>query len=177
MMQLPSELANEVDTQRPHRRRADRDLLAGEPGEGLARQVGIGEILEHIARSGPGHHQNPILLCDLVELDRSVSWMVLGKIVPIVPFECAGTDEVEPIRRLPEQGELGAHAAVARKQMSQSDATDPRETIGEETVEPELGSPAGDLVFRKRRHVLQTDAVMNRATLLADELEVVRAAK
>src|SRR5262249_28159090 len=97
--------------------------------------------------------------CDLVELDRSVPWITLGEIVPIVPFECTGTDEVEPIRRLPEHGELGAHAAVARKHVSQSDATDPRQTIGEETVEPELGSSAGDLVFRKRRHVLQTDAV------------------
>src|SRR5262245_10757513 len=102
---------------------------------------------------------------------------MLGETVPIVPFECTGTDEVEPIRRFPEQGELGTHAAIARKQMSQSDATNPRQTIGEETVEPEFGSPAGDLIFGKRGHILQTDAVMNRATLLADKLEVVRAAK
>jgi hypothetical protein len=61
--------------------------------------------------------------------------------------------------------------------VSQSDSTDPRQTIGKEAVEPGFGAGARDLVFRKRRHVLQADGLVNGATLLAHELEVVGAAE
>ena len=49
VVQLPAELADEVDPQRRGRRQADDDLLARQPGEGGAREVGIAHPLQQRA--------------------------------------------------------------------------------------------------------------------------------
>ena len=51
MMQLPAELADEIDAQRMRAGGADADLLAGEPREGGVGEVGVGQLLQHLARA------------------------------------------------------------------------------------------------------------------------------
>ena len=49
MVQLPAELADEVDAQRRGRRQSDHDLPAGEPGERGARKIGLAHPLQQLA--------------------------------------------------------------------------------------------------------------------------------
>ena len=58
MMQLPAELADEIDAQRMRLGVADIDLLAGQPRESRVGEVGVGELLQHVARARAGEHQH-----------------------------------------------------------------------------------------------------------------------
>ncbi len=49
MMQLQSELADEIHPKRMRARNADIDELSREPGEILVRQIGVRELLQKLA--------------------------------------------------------------------------------------------------------------------------------
>ena len=59
-MQLAAELADEIDAERMRLGRADVDRLAGQPGEGFVGEIGVGELLQQLARaSGPASTRTP----------------------------------------------------------------------------------------------------------------------
>ena len=103
---------------------ADVDLLAREPGEGLVGEIGVGELLQHVARARAGEHQNAPLRRDRVDADAAVGGQRLDQIVVVVPLQRAGRDEVEALRRAAVDGELRADAAILRQQVAEVDAAD-----------------------------------------------------
>ena len=142
MMQLPAELADEIDAQRMAVGMADVDLLAGEPGEGLVGEVGVGELLQDCARIRAGEDQHAVLRRHRVEADAAVGRQQLLQDVVVVALPGAGGDEIEALRRRSVDGELGADAAVRRQEMAEADAADLlRDAVGEDRIRARLRAP------------------------------------
>ena len=166
-MQLPAELADEVDPQRVRLGDADIDELAGEPGEGGVGEIGIGELLKELARTRAGQHQHAILGGDLFEPDAARGGQRLFEIVIVMALEGPGADQVEAVAAGAVDGELRADAAVLRQQVTKRDP--PlllRYAVGKKAVKPGLGSRTRDQIFGEGRHVEQADIVMDVAALL-----------
>ena len=59
MVQLPAELADEVDAQRMRGRPAPTEIvLPDSQGKACVGEVGVGELLENLARARAGQHEH-----------------------------------------------------------------------------------------------------------------------
>ena len=98
-MELPAELADEVHAQRMRGAVTHADLLARQPREGFVGEIGIGELLQHLARIRTGEHQHAEARGDGVKANRSIGRTELPQIVMVVALIGASGDEVEAARR------------------------------------------------------------------------------
>ena len=108
MVQLPAELADEIDAQRPHRRTADGDVLAGEPRESLVREIGVGDLL-HAGRATSGRRPParrwPGSRC---RAHAVVGRQVAPEQVPVMPVRRGGADDIEAVLGEPRDGEFAS---------------------------------------------------------------------
>jgi hypothetical protein len=141
VVQLPAELAHEVDPKRLGRRHADDDVPPGEPRERLAREIGIAHPLEQHARLGPGHHQHAHGAREVLELHRAIPRHVLLQPIMVEPLPGAGRDQIEAFRTLALDRELGMHAAARVKGVTEvQPARRLRDPVGDQMVEEGFGT-------------------------------------
>ncbi len=89
VVQLPAELADEVDAHRVHGRHADDDVLRRQPAERLVRQVGIRNAFEQQPRLGSCKHEHAARTGQLGELHRAIARHVLLQVIVIQPLQGA----------------------------------------------------------------------------------------
>ena len=93
-------------------------------------------------------------------------------------LERAGGDQVVAALAHLVDGELGAHAAPRREQVAEVHAADLlRDAVRQDRIEPRLRARSGDEAFGEGRHVEKPDVLRHVPALVADMLEVVRAAE
>ncbi len=157
---------------------ADHDLLARQPGEGGAREIGVADPLQELARLGPGDHQHAHRIGEVLELDRAVARHVLDEPVMVEALPGAGRDQIEVFRAFAQDGELGMHPAPAVERVAEVDSPGfLRDAVGNQAIEKSLGAGAGDARLRERGHVEQADVLLDVPALVADVLEPLRAAE
>ena len=125
VMQLPPELADEVEAKRTGVGGADVDGAPGEPWEVRIAEGGVGEALKQSARLRARDHEHPVAGGGGLEAHAAVGREELAQRVEVVALEGARRHQVEAVGRLAVHGELRAHPAVLREEVAEPDAADP----------------------------------------------------
>ena len=112
VVQLPAELADEVDAQRLGRRQPDAISWPVSQGKAALEKSASRGPLQQLARPGPGDHQHAHRVGQVVELDRAVVRHVLMSQSWSSRWPGAGRDQVE--------------ASPASRMMVYSECTPPR---------------------------------------------------
>ena len=157
---------------------ADADLLARQPREGGVGEVGVGELLQHLARTRARQHQHAVAGGDGGQRHRAVGGRELAQHVMVVAFERACGDEIECARRILVDGELAEHAAARREEVGERDAAARLgHAVGEDAFKPRARARPRHLHLGERRHVLKADVLHHVAAFGADEVEIVGTAE
>ena len=100
MMQLAAELADEVDAQRMQAAGPTEIGLPDEPGEGGVGEVGVGELLQHLARARAGEDEHAAARSSPARSARCrPSGRSFLQDVVVVALQRAGGDEIEDAGR------------------------------------------------------------------------------
>ena len=95
-----------------------------------------------------------------------------------MPLQRARGHEIEALRRLAVDRELGPHPALFGEEIGQADLADSgRDLVGEEAVEPALRPRAGHFELGEGAHLEEADLLVHVTALGAHDREVVGAAE
>ena len=176
VVQLPAELADEVEAKGPDVGGADVDGAPGEPREVRVGEGSVGETLEEGARLGARDHEHPEPGGGRLEADAAVGREELGQRVEVVALVRPRRHEVEAVGRLAVHGELRAHPTVGGEEVAEPDPADPGgNAVREEAVEPPFGPRPGHLALRERAHVEEPCVLVYMAALGPHVIEPVGA--
>ena len=121
-MQLPAQFTHVVDAHGQATASHGFDVLRREPGETGIRQIRLGDLAEHIARTGPGNDQGTEIGGDIGHANRAALGQALAKQVHIVRGGNGCTDDVEMVFTQARDGELTPQFAGGRERISQRHA-------------------------------------------------------
>src|SRR5690606_23627707 len=119
VVNLPAQFTDEVDAQEPGRSEPHRAVLRRQPWKVLTRQRRAANARQQIPRSRTRHHQNAEGAGKVFELHGAVSRQLPEYPVVVQALEGAGGYQVKTVGCLPQDGELGVHAAARRQRMTE----------------------------------------------------------
>ena len=141
MVELPAELADEIDPQACEVVRPTEICWPESQGKFWFDKIGIGKLLEDFAAVGAGQHEHAPLACHRMELHAAIGGQRLAQIVVVMALEGARRNQVVAVLARLVDGEFGAYAATRRQHVAKRDAADLlRDAVGENAVEPRFGA-------------------------------------
>ena len=168
---LVAEVAGVGHAADPARCHADVERPDVHEAEVVGADVEPGDRLQHVARRRPGERQPGQALAEHLERELGVGRAVSEEPTPVAVGGAERAEEQELVVAEAGHRELAHDPSVLVEHRRQIDASDRRQRVGEQTLQPVGGAGPGDGELREVRDLGQADPLTNGERLLADEVE------